>query len=256
MRYSTLGMASCLLVSSVATAQSVVIAPRAEVGFTSYSLEFNGTFAIPALGGLEAPANAQLGGTLFTQRAGVTAIFGDFYIDGLISATSDLSDTQIVEGLGEPLVEDWTGSRDEYNITLGYALFDAGSVFIGYRDGEIEGDGQLNSVFSYETDGFYLGATYGFALTESGSLGLNIAFAQLDSTLKETLFGLPLPDAQGDGNGLKFGITWQDFLSDNVRYSVSFDQYRYQTNVELDDLVDVEMTEEEQSIRVGLTYFF
>ncbi|MBZ9613431.1 hypothetical protein [Rheinheimera maricola] len=239
--------------TSTVCAEDVAIIPRAEAGFSSYSLKFDGIVPLDASGNA-LQVSSQLGDNVFIYRGGLTIAYADFYLDILGSVSSDFSDIQLIPEFDA--LEKWTGDREEINITVGYQLFESGSVFAGYRSGELKADGQLNSNFAFKSDGFYVGANYGIPVTDTGVISFNIAYALLDASLSETLFGSMLPSADGDGNGLKYGVAWQAFLSDTVRYSISIDQYRYQTDLASNAGIDVKMTEKESAIRLGVSRVF
>ena len=241
------------LFSSAALAEGVTLIPRFESGFSSYSLKFNGQVPLDASGN-SLQASAQLGDSIFVYRVGLTFAFEAIYVDLMGSGTADFTDVQIIPEFDA--IEKWSGDRQEINVTLGYQLFDAGSVFVGYRDGRLEADGQFNSTFTFESDGFYVGMNYGIPITDSGALSFNVAYAFLDAELDQTLFGSAFDTAGGNGNGLKFGLAWQDFLSDTVRYTISLDQYRYKTDADSASGIDIEMTEKESAIRIGISKAF
>lgn len=245
-------LAFSVMVSPFAAAESILVQPRVEAGFSNYQLEFDGT--VPVNEQFTLQANNKISSTVFVHRIAVTFAYDAFYLDVLASKTSDVTGSQLISEISA--IENWTGGREEVNLTLGYQAFDSGSVFIGYRDGSIEADGQVNSSFSYESDGVYIGANYGFLITDSGAISLNIAYAFLNSELEETLFGTTVPFASGDGNGLKFGIAWHDSLSESLKYSISIDRYSYETDIESDVGADVNIKESESTIRLGLSYSF
>ena len=247
-----IGCCSLLLASTVQASEFVFI-PRVEAGFSSYSLEFDGQVPVDSLQ-TTLDIDTEFSGSLFVYRLGATLAYGDFYLDVWGSDSGDLSDVQIFPEFDA--IEKWTGSRTEFNATIGYQLFETGSIFVGYRDGESEGDGQINSKFKFKSDGYFVGLNYGFAVGESSVVSLNLAYAFLDASLDETIFGLELDRADGDGDGFKYGVAWVTYPSDTVSFSLSIDRFVYTTDIDSSSGIDVEMTEEESAIRVGISKVF
>ncbi len=243
-------LSTALLVSS-SIADEITIIPSMEYGQTHYSLGFKGDFPLP-VGITEVDNKFSESGSVY--KFNLTFAYGKMYLDLSSSVTADMQFVQVVPEV--PAVESWGGDRQEYTVTAGYSLFESGSVFIGYRKGKLNSKGIANSTFLFESDGPFVGANYGIIANEDGVLAVNIAYADLEASLEETIFGFPIPATGGDGDGLKAGISWRAELTENWRYSVSVDRYRYSTNLTNQFGVNSEMVEEESTIKVGISTSF
>ncbi|MCW8090300.1 hypothetical protein [Alteromonas sp. ASW11-130] len=248
-----------LPLSSPAIADEMLFIPRLEAGFAAYDLGFNGVVPLNPQGDV-LRTDDSVGSNVFMYRVGATFVYNDFYIDLMGSDSSDFNDVQVIPEFndipGVTPVEKWTGDRKELNITVGYQLFETGSIFVGFRDGKLDAIGRQNSNFSYESDGFFAGINYGFPITDTGIIAVNFAYVFVDASLDETLIGVKIPTSDGDGDGVKFGVSWIDSISDTVRYTISVDQYRYVTDLTSRTGIDVQMTEKESAIRIGLSKAF
>jgi len=240
-----------LLLSSYVGAEEVYFIPRLEVGFTNYSLSFNGTFPLPT--GISNQSN-KFTGTSFFSRIGFSISYNNLFIDISKSDFESLSDVQLIPELN--LVEKWTGERQESNIALGYRFFETGSFFVGYRSSEISASGAINSSLKYVSNGPFVGMNYGIPIEDTGLLAFNAAYAFLDTDFDESIFGFTIPTATGDGEGIKYGISYQGFLTEDMGYSLAVDRYRYKNRVRNNVGVDSKMIEKESILKVGLTYIF
>ena len=72
---------------------SVSFLPRAEVGMSAYSIDFNGVAPSPLGGTLE--VNNKFDTNFASLKLGASAIWRRFYLDGYYAVTTDDSTTQI-----------------------------------------------------------------------------------------------------------------------------------------------------------------
>ncbi|GGF53493.1 hypothetical protein [Alteromonas lipolytica] len=248
---------STALFVSGSLADGITIIPSMEFGQTHYSLGFKGDFPLP-VGITEVDNQFSESGSVY--KFNLTFAYNKIYLDLSSSVTADMQFVQVVPEV--PAIESWAGDRKEYTVTAGYSIFESGSVFIGYRKGKLQSkglaptNGLAQSTFLFESDGPFIGANYGIIANEDGVLAVNIAYADLEASLEETIFGFPIPATGGDGDGLKAGISWRAELTDNLRYSVSVDRYQYTTNLSNQLGVNSKMVEEESTIKVGISSSF
>ena len=241
--------------SPVVADAEITIIPRAEVGYNSYQLEFDGEIPTPTGNGVQIiNISNSFNMNLASLRLGGSLAWNKLYMDAYYQGTTDASDTQTYPILN--VTEKWTGSREEYNFTLGYSIIDGGSVFGGYRFSETTADGSIASDYSFEHEGYFIGASYGWLLTDTGALSINAAYAWLDVTLNENLLGFPLK-ADGDGTGVKLGVKWNDRINKEVGYSISVDWFNYDYDITtVGSGAQASMKEKEATIRLGIDYRF
>lgn len=104
-----------------------------------------------------------------------------------ITWADTLSDAEISE-------EDETGeaSRQDLDLTLGYRLTDAWTVFAGYKDGRTDlnlrvRDSDIRQNERYAEDGVFAGVSYTLNLEKlAGTINFSLAYVRLDTDLKFT----------------------------------------------------------------------
>ncbi|TXS93877.1 hypothetical protein FV139_09605 [Parahaliea maris] len=240
---------SGFLMNQVAQAQEGIdIVPYAEVGTVGYQLTFDGSVPLPDGTFIETENSFNFDMLDFT--VGAVASMGKFYANVNYRGTDEDSDDQIIPGL--PTIK-WSGDRQEWSAAFGYNLADQINVFAGYRDSLTEGSSIAASEYSFEHDGYFLGASYRIPITESGGLTLSVGHAWLDCEIEETLYGFEVPPANGDGSGIKFGISWRAALTEKWGYSVGVERFDYDYDLSGEG-VRVDVEEIETSISVGMFY--
>jgi hypothetical protein len=245
-----------LLVStSTAWAQTGISwVPYVETGVGDYSLSFKGQ--VPLAPGTFYDANNKFYFDFMSIKLGLAAVYGDFSANVYYITTNKDSDDQDFPGLDFPTVT-WEGDRTAVSGTLAYSVFDGGSLFCGYRESETKGSGSYQSDYTFKHDGFFAGASYQFTVTDSGGLTLSAGYSWLDMSLKERLFGAEVPSADGDGSGLKVGVTWRDFLNEKLGYTISAEYFKYEYDLDIEGGPGTpKMEEEESALSIGLFYVF
>lgn len=231
--------------------KELVFLPYVELGIIDYSLEFDGTIPIPLLGNADQRVENQFFFDMSTIKGGLVVAYGDLFVNSFYRGTSEDSDLQI---LPSGISIKWSGKREDMSISVGYKILDAVTIFAGYRESETKGSGTGNSNYSFEQDGFFLGASYYLGLTDTGGLNFSFGNAWLDSELKEDVFNIAFPDASGDGAGIKFGVAWRDSINENWSYTISAEHFRYDHDMEVGDTGSVDVDEIETSYSAGLIY--
>jgi len=135
-------------------------------------------------------------------------------------------------------------------------LNNRGNVYLGYKNGKTTGRGNAGTQLTFEEEGFFIGASYGWIIANTGFLVINAAYAGLDGKLKE----VPGPryppglnmNADCETSGLSYGISWNGKISEKMGYSIALDANKYV----FDNLKDNSATEPlpdnvEESIYTG-----
>ena len=232
--------------------------PYGEAGLVDYSLGFEGSIPLPGAGQEVFETSNDFKFTLSMLKLGLVASWGDFYANMHYRATTEGSDTQVTDLELFPGAQSikWSGDRSEYGLAFGYDVSEAVSLFGGYRDSETSGDGAPDSSYSFEHDGFFLGASYFVDLTDTGGLTFSAGYAWLDASLDETVVGLPFPTSTGDGSGGKLAVNWRDLFNESWGYTVAVEYFDYEYDLSAPGGIKFDMEEREALFSVGLFYVF
>ncbi len=245
---------------------STAIIPYAEIGISEFGLEFEGVVpAPPGLAPLETVAvDNKLIWDATTLKLGLAGSIGRFYVNGYVRGVSEASDTQVQQfsdGV-PPLSVKWVGDRMEASATVGFNISSSFTIFLGYRDSETSVDGTAGSVYDFDHDGFFTGASYRKEITDTGSLTFAFGYAWLDAEMFQrfvTPGGTVTLDEDGDGTGVKVGLLWRDFLTENWGYTLSAEYYEYDfdlSNTQVPESGKLKVVEDEVSLQIGLFYVF
>ncbi len=229
-----------------AQASDLSFTPRATLSLTNY--QFSQTERVGAL------ANTGINGNDFPEITfevtfkilglGGTFFKDGYYLDMLIQKSADEEDSFTLDDplLPSPFVETYKGDRHDTAITLGKKILNnRGAVYIGYKTGKSEASGNRGQFLSFEEKGIFLGASYGWIVSKSSMLSVNIAFADLSGDLTEDvtnpLFATgtgpndivtPLDiNATSDAQGLSYGVNWASRINKSFSYAVSVDAKKY-----------------------------
>ena len=149
--------------------------------------------------------------------------------------------------------------REDFSVTAGYNVWGDFTLFAGYMDGETtftpepacptrggdtdfpicgtDGiglpsvDGNLAQDHfvlglpayeqTYEEDGWFLGGSYAWKISDVGTLSFSLAYADLDSTYRDNFGGKGSGGDfkfDGDATGLSYGISWSQPLTKRMGY--------------------------------------
>ncbi|MDO8862455.1 hypothetical protein Q6D67_12160 [Haliea sp. E1-2-M8] len=222
----------------------------AEFILADYSLEQDGTILIPNVGVLDLKSAFRVNPAALKVGSGIT--WRDWYASVYFQGTNDASDSFTVPFIGDIT---YTGNRKEWVGALGYQLQGNTSIFLGYRDSKIEGNGSPAASFTFESDGFFLGASYWLPLIPQGGLTFTFAHAWLDGSAKQEVSGGPVNTGTGSGTGVKFGVGWRGDINEDWGYSINVDSFTYKHDTRSDN-VNVDIEESEITFGIGLSYAF
>ena len=238
---SILVCSACLLPYQSLQASEISFTPRASVSLTSYKFSQTprpGALAPSGINGDDFPEVTfdvtfkilGLGGTFFKDG---------YYLDLSVQKSADEEDSFTLDDPAIPggtFTETFTGDREDFAITFGKKILDnKGGLYIGYKSGKSEASGDQGQHLSFKEKGLFIGANYGWKVSNSGHFSINFAFADLEGDLTEdvtnALFtSLPTPldiNATSDAQGLSYGLSWSSRLTDKLSYSVSVDSKKY-----------------------------
>ena len=222
-----------MLIPKSIYAEDVSFIPRAWVGVADYEYKQDARKGAMS-DGSDFP-EVKFNVTFLMTGLGLTSIYDRYYIDLSYQDSSDESDSFSSGGF----YEKFHGSRRDYSTTLGMKVLDnRGNIYIGYKNGKTSGRGNLGTHLTFKEDGPFIGASYGWLITDKGFLSINAAYADLDGHLKEEP-GASYPaglgmDADSTTTGLSYGISWTGMILPTLGYSIGIDANDYK----FDDLKD------------------
>ena len=134
-----------------------------------------------------------------------------------------------------------TFSREDVTATFGYNVWRAMNVFVGYRQGQssvflfsdLTPPETRNTEAVFQTKGPFLGASYGFAMGNSGILQLSAAYASMsgESTIFSRLSNGTSESeiSKGPARGYSLGVGWSGTLEGTLVYTVAykFSNYKF-----------------------------
>ena len=158
---------------------------------------------------------------------GLTASYGDAYLK---------VDTDIPFGdaysNGPNLIRQF--KREDFGATAGVYVTEQLSLFGGYAYGKtsIVTIKPGSTVYTEHQDtGPYIGANYSLYLGKSGSLGLNVAYADESGLLAVNTIGGANVKQTGKTTGYSVGATWTDTYKNKLTYYVGYKWKRYRTEL-------------------------
>lgn len=225
-------------------ADKLTFTPRASLSIASYEFTQTarpGALASTGINNDDFP-EVKFDVTFKILGVGGTFFKNGYYFDLALQKSLEEEDsfTLIDPGLpGGSFNETFKGDREDTSITLGRKILDnRGAIYLGYKTGKSEADGNQGQHLSFEEDGLFIGANYSWVIPGSGVFSVNLAFANLDGDLTEEVtnpaFASPAvldnpldTNATSDAQGLSYGISWSSRLSDGLSYSIGLDARSY-----------------------------
>lgn len=229
-----------LFLAALPAQAEVSFTPRATLAFSAYT--FTQTERAGAL------PNSINGGTfpevkfdVVFQILGIGGTFfsNGYYLDLAASRSADEEDSFKFTPMN--FEETFKGDRSDTSITFGRKILDnRGAVYIGYKTGTSQADGDQGQSLEFEERGFFIGGNYNWPVLESSVITVNLAYARLDGDLTEKVTnpgfiqitqnnGLPPLDinASSDTTGLSYSIGFASRLTDTLSYSLSYEIKSY-----------------------------
>lgn len=174
------------------------------------------------------PDGTKLDANYTTLNLGLTADYGQFYID----AGGEFFGVDFLEIEGEI-----TGiERQDYTFTAGYSINKDFSAFLGYTVGEMKDDfaGEF-----HDDRGYFIGAGYNYLSNET-NYAFTVAYADLDGSIS-----VDLPDigTQGQTSGFSYGVTMSGPFRETMAYTIALKIRQYDYEVDgTNDVTDKEIT--------------
>jgi hypothetical protein len=280
---------SIALLPAVSNALDITYEPRLQAGIIDYTFEqksvvdasnkefevrdhgFKLVTTMPFVG---------VGTTLFADK-----FFLDFYVQKAFSG-SDMATNSIdfigQEGSGRlDVIMDAKLERDEYSVSMGYALGRQWALFGGYRKSKTSfshnltfdvrtGTGSGKRDADFNQDGFFLGGVYALPVGEYSGLSFTAALANFNGKYDSRgnlVFGETYYPTgilfNGDTIGLNLGATWRGRILNNLNYTLGIDGYSYnfdakkvQTFTDGLSSVAADLSESVLRFSAGLSYQF
>ena len=259
------------LASTITNAQEWSLVPRLGVGVMDYSLDVP-TRSITINGTPVTVNEFKFDAELKFISIGATVLKDRFYVDvyGQISDNDNSAGTNEIvrdSNFVDFVEEQELNRREDYSITFGYRVVDFANIYAGYRIGKTSfGRGTLGTNFDFDEEGFFIGGSLLWPISDVGVIAVNLAVAELDSDIDidVTFEGSPLPPesfsdkASSSTTGISYGISWNSRLTDKLSYAISFDGHNYKfkdpngDNSEFTGDVDEEIF----TLRASLSYEF
>jgi len=218
---------SITMIPEILLADDLRFIPRTWIGIADYSFD-----QAPRKGALPDGSDfpeVKFDAALLVVGVGLTTTYDHFFLDLSYQDSSEEEDSFSDAGY----YEKFTGDRRDYATTLGMKILDyKGTIYIGYKNGKTSGRGQSGTQLTFKEDGFFIGSSYGWIISDIGLLSVNIAYADLDGNLKEEPgpgypSGLGM-DADSEASGSSYGILWSSHLFNDIGYTLSIDANSYE----------------------------
>jgi hypothetical protein len=114
---------------------------------------------------------------------------------------------------------------------------------------------------SFEEKGYFVGCTYGWLVSDSGVIFVNLAYAWLDGNRTQKTItgyeeaGVPINlNGNGDAKGLSYGVNWSSRFTDRISYSVGLEVKQYEFDNIKDVNPDEKAIDEIEEKFTGLTF--
>jgi hypothetical protein len=170
-------------------------------------------------------------------------------------------------------------SRNDADLTIGYQLASAYTLFGGYKSGKtklayisrqsLDDDLPVSQPESYSQEGAFVGISYSWRFEKAGVINLSLAYADMTAVNKfiantdepeDSTEAVEFDDlagrVEGDLTGFSYALTWTMPVASNLLFQTKFKINDYQQNVRFAgqrfNNVDVKFN----SLHVGLAYVF
>lgn len=197
-------------------------------------------------------SNGGVKGNINSLGLGITGTYQRFYVDLSGESTPSATDESTVNLLPSEAAD---FRRTDFAASLGYAVNESISTFMGYKYGkttitELYASPVAGSKISLQAKGFFIGAGGGWAIHDWGLFSFSAAYANMNSLYQD----VAIHSAKGDASGTSLGIKWKAPIMGNFSYDLSVMRHDYY--YKNFDKFDTDISEQILSIRVGLSYRF
>lgn len=255
---------SFICLSSLTFAADYKFTPRSSLTLSDYNFKQtarNGALP-PSVNGGDFP---EVAFEVTFKLLGIGGTFSKdgYYLDLFAQQSADEEDSFDFDALA--FSETFKGDRTDTAITFGKKILkNRGSLYIGYKTGQSEADGDQGQHLTFKEKGLFIGGNYAWPIKKLGVIVFNIAFADLDGDLKEDVtnasfapFNLDI-DATSDAQGLSYGLSWSANLAKNLNYSISINaqKYTFENITDANPAAFVSDEFEEEFINTGITIFY
>lgn len=201
-----------LITSNVSFAEDdIQVVTNLSVDITSFDIKINETFnnsGNPTWDG--STETRSISTESASSTLGVNVLIGDFNFG--LTALITGSEPAVIEGTTVLANGSTTSnsvnaaiSRTSYNILAGYRFSDSWSAYGGY----ILASTQVGDTFTFDDNGFFLGAKYILRTGASSSLTFNAAYSLTDSSIDlQNNSLLNNYRIEGDADAISLGVTW------------------------------------------------
>jgi len=191
-------------------------------------------------------------GQINSLGGGVTGIVAQrFYIDLSGERNIYTSEESIINGLHNTIEFE----RTDIAASIGYAVNDSISTFVGYKYGkstltELDFSPFAGAKTSLEGQGPFIGAGGGWKVKDWGTFSFSAAYAKMATSYNSHTLGT----TKGDASGTSLTIKWKAPLTNNLFYDLSLirHDYYYENFPKLDS----DISEQILSLRLGISYRF
>jgi hypothetical protein len=287
---------SFMLVFPTGAIADAVFVPS--VAFQYKQLEFDQKYETTTAALLGHKANFKQG--LPTVNMQLTTIIDRFYIafkyeDTMQDVRTEVDETQsAVESAGgfghylnTGLGDKTEITRSDISLTLGMKIAQNANMFAGYMKGETElipesfcepGCTTIHNLQyehsltgnrpykqKYEEEGFYVGTSYSWPVSDVGTLSLSLAYAVMDGLYEDNYNAIgPGFDFkfEGDSKGTSLGLTWSAPINESTGYFIDLRRQQYDMsadptkNIASWSTVTVETKETLLGLTAGLQWYF
>ncbi len=225
-----------MLFISVCSAQQLLIIPHAF--FSTRNFEYS----VP---------NGNVSGHISSLGGGITGIYQHFYIDLAGERNLTTNEESIIDGLSNTIKFE----RTDFAASMGYAVNESISTFLGYKYGKSTLTELFPSPFagaktSLEGNGWFIGAGGGWAVKNWGTFSFSAAYVKMIADYNSFALG----STQGEASGTSLGIKWKAPIIDRFYYDLSLIRHDYY--YEDFPKIDFDISEQILSFRLGLSYRF
>jgi len=194
--------------------------------------------------------NGNVRGHITSLGTGITAIYQRFYLNLLGERNIATKEESIINSLYNTIEFE----RTDFAGSIGYAVNDSISTFVGYKYGkstliELPPSPFAGAKTSLEGKGLFIGAG-GWLVKDWGTFSFSAAYAKMVANYDTFSIGT----TEGDVQGTSLGIKWKAPIRANFYYDFSLMRHDYY--YENFSQIDFDISEQILSLRLGLSYRF